>query len=366
MTPVMTKLKISFLCLLAFVLLVLGINGCVSAPVYEGPPSDHFDGEVFHNTVPSEKGLWDILQLGLYSLWQRESWPSWIDAPQLTVPQSRFSGPGISVTFINHSTLLVQVDGINILTDPVFSERVSPFSFAGPKRVRPPGVALDDLPDIDVILISHNHYDHLDTYSLQRIVERQAPGNAPLILAGLGNSGLFELLSLPGFVDMDWQDAVSYKGIEIIFTEARHRSGRGITDQMKTLWGSFLVRTSQGNIYFAGDTGYGPHFDNLKKQYGEVELALLPIGAYKPLWFMQAVHLTPAQAVKAHKAIASRQSIGIHFGTFQLTYEGIDEPVAELAAALAAEQVPAQEFITLAFGETRQFATFLPPSSVQR
>lgn len=351
----MTKLKIALLGALTLALLVFGINGCVSAPVYDGPATDHFDGDVFHNTVPSKKGFWDIAQLGIYSLWQRESWPTWIDSPQHRVPRQRFHGPGISVTFINHSTLLVQVDGVNILTDPVFSERVSPFSFAGPKRVRPPGVALEDLPDIDLILISHNHYDHLDTDTLARLVARQPPDKAPLILAGLGNSGLFELMSFPGFVDMDWRQSVRFKNIEVIFTEARHRSGRGLTDQMKTLWGSFLVRSSQGDIYFAGDTGFGPHFENLKRQYGDVELALLPIGAYEPQWFMQAVHLTPAQAVKAHKAIGSQQSIGIHFGTFQLTYEGIDTPLDELAVALQAEQVAPEDFIALEFGETRQF-----------
>lgn len=362
----MKKLRFIALAIVLVTLMAAGINGCVSAPVYQGPPSDHFDGSVFRNSVPSEKGVWDILRLGFYSLWQREAWPAWIEEPQQQIPVERFSGQGISVTFINHSTLLLQVDGVNILTDPVFSERVSPFRFAGPKRVRLSGVALKDLPPIDVILISHNHYDHLDTESLQKIVARQPSDQQPLILAGLGNSGLFELLGLPGFVDMDWQGALDYKGIQIIFTEARHRSGRGITDQMKTLWGSFLIRTKQGDIYFAGDTGYGPHFDDLRRQYGDVELALLPIGAYRPLWFMQAVHLTPAQAVEAHLAIGSQQSIGMHFGTFQLTHEGIDEPEAELAEALAAQGVPSDRFITLGFGETRQFIPAKRELSLQR
>ena len=352
----MKKIKLLVVAAAATLLIIVSVNGCVSAPVFEGPSTAHFDGQVFKNTIPSEKGIWDILQLGFYSLYERKSWPTWIEAPQYQVPNERVRGDAISVTFINHSTLLVQVDGVNILTDPVFSERVSPFSFAGPKRVRLPGVALEDLPTIDVILISHNHYDHLDVESLQRIVARQPFAEAPLILAGLGNSGLFTLQQLPKFKDMEWDQSVTLGNLQIIFTEARHRSGRGLSDQMKTLWGSFLVRSPQGDIYFAGDTGFGPHFEELRSRYGDVELALLPIGAYEPRWFMEAVHLTPKQAVQAHKMIASQQSIGIHFGTFQLTYEGIDEPLKGLVQALDEAGIPEDKFIAMGFGKTREFS----------
>ncbi|MCG8669509.1 MAG: MBL fold metallo-hydrolase [Pseudomonadales bacterium] len=351
----MKKIKYGLIAIAATMVLVFGINGCVSAPVYQGPKSDHFNGRVFVNTIPSDKTPWDIFKLGFFSLFEQAPWPEWIESTQSPVPHERVYGDKVSVTFINHSTVLVQLDGVNILADPVFSDRVSPFNFAGPKRVRKPGVALEDLPPIDLIIISHNHYDHLDIQTLKNIVARQPQDQAPLIVAGLGNGGYFELEKMPNYKDLDWNQSVTLKGIEVIFTEARHRSGRGISDQMRTLWGSFLLKTSHGEIYFAGDTGYGPHFKDLSKQFGDIELAFLPIGAYQPRWFMEAVHLNPKQAVLAHQDIASQQTIGIHYGTFQLTYESIDQPKIDLSAALEAHSVDPKEFITLGFGETREF-----------
>lgn len=351
----MKKLKWPLLGVIGLLITVGSINGCVSAPVYQGPKTSHFNGKVFTNTIPSDKSPWDIFQLALFSIFEREYWPSWVESPQNKVPHERVEGDKVSVTFINHSTMLLQFDGLNVLTDPVFSERVSPFSFMGPKRVRRAGVAIEDLPPIDLIVISHNHYDHLDIEALKTIVAKQPIDQAPLIVAGLGNANYFELEQLPNFEDLDWGESIELKNVEVIFTEARHRSGRGITDQMKTLWGSFLLKTSHGEIYFAGDTGYGPHFKDLNKQYGDIELAFLPIGAYEPRWFMEAVHLNPEQAVQAHGDIASQQSVGIHFGTFQLTYEGIEQPKLDLAKALEEKGINPEQFITLEFGETREF-----------
>ena len=210
---------------------------------------------------------------------------------------------------------------------------------------------MDELPDIDVILISHNHYDHLDEQTLVQLQRRQK--TPPLILAGLGNGGLFDEMGLVKHRDMQWGDRVVLNDLEFVFSECRHRSGRGISDQMKTLWGAFVIRSPDGNIYFAGDTGYGPHFKEAAEEFGPFALALLPIGAYEPRWFMADIHLNPVEAVQAHLDLNSAQSLGIHFGTFQLTYEGVDQPLQDLERALQDRQVPDNSFWTLDPGETR-------------
>ena len=323
---------------------------CTSSPGFKGQASDHFDGRHFNNRVPMNKSLTDLMKLGWGSLTRAEEWPDWIDIEQQRVPETRVH-QGISLTFVNHATFLIQVDGLNILTDPVYSERVSPFNWAGPKRVHAPGVALQDLPPIDVILISHNHYDHLDEDTLKTLIAKQE--KPPLILAGLGNGALLETLGNSDQRDLDWEEGVTLDGVEFLFTECRHRSGRGMADQMTTLWGSFVIKTSEGNVYFAGDTGYGPHLKETGDRHGPFALALLPIGAYEPRWFMKDVHLNPEEAVLAHRELGSEFSIGIHFGTFQLTYEAIDQPVIDLNQALESHAIPASEFQVMQVGETR-------------
>jgi L-ascorbate metabolism protein UlaG (beta-lactamase superfamily) len=324
---------------------------CTFSHGFKGPTSDHFDGTHFSNRQPMEKSLGDLMQLGWGSLTKAETWPEWIDIEPQKVPQARVHS-GISLTFVDHATFLLQVDGLNILTDPVYSERVSPFQWAGPKRVHAPGVALADLPPIDVILISHNHYDHLDEDTLKALIAKQE--KPPLILAGLGNEPLLATLGNSDHRDLDWEEGVTLDGVEFLFTECRHRSGRGMADQMTTLWGSFVIKTSEGNLYFAGDTGYGPHLKETGDRHGPFALALLPIGAYEPRWFMKDVHLNPEEAVMAHRELGSEFSIGIHFGTFQLTYEAIDQPVIDLNKALAAHATAAREFQVMQVGETRE------------
>jgi L-ascorbate metabolism protein UlaG (beta-lactamase superfamily) len=297
-------------------LLITGplLMSCTSAPGHQGNPSGHFDGKHFVNTDSMDKSAGDMVRFGWGALTSSADWPNWIDIEQQTVANERVY-EGISVTFVNHATFLIQVDGINILTDPVYSERVSPFQWAGPKRVHAPGIAMEDLPPIDVILISHNHYDHLDEATLRSLLESQE--NPPLLLAGLGNRELLIELGSSDQRDLDWEESAHHEGIEFVFTECRHRSGRGISDQMKTLWGSFVIKTSQGNLYFAGDTGYSPHLQAAGDRHGPFALSLLPIGAYEPRWFMKDVHLNPEEAVRAHRELRSEYSIGIHFGTFQ-------------------------------------------------
>jgi len=306
---------------------------------------------VFVNRLPADKGLLDILKLSVSYGFKKSSWPKWVE-PDTPDTITRSNAQGIAATIINHSTVLIQADGINILTDPVFSYRASPFDLLGPKRVTPPAIRMDSLPPIDVILISHNHYDHLDIESLGKLYRRTASRNPPRILAGLGNSGLFRKHKLHNHADLDWGQSESIGGVHFEFVESRHRSGRGITDQMKTLWGGFVIGTSAGNIYFGGDTGYGPHFADAQRKFGNFALALIPIGAYEPRWFMEPVHLNPEQAVIAHRDLGSQLSIAIHHSTFQLTYEGIDTPKRELQTALQKYSITAENFIAPAFGKT--------------
>ena len=326
-----------------------------ATPAYKGPMSDHFNGKKFYNRENSDVGLIDFFKFSLPFNFIKEDWPEWIDSTLAKIPLARQTGDEISVTFINHSTLLIQVDGINILTDPIFTQRTSSLSWVGPKRVRNPGVNLADLPPLDVILISHNHYDHLDIASLQLLQAQNPKGRPPLILSGLGNGLLFKDSRLTNFNDLDWEQSIQFKSIEFIFTETRHRSGRGITDQNKTLWGGFVIKTRLGNIYFAGDTGYGQHFKKARKAHENFILSLLPIGAYEPRWFMKIAHLNPEDAVAAHMDLNSQKSIGIHFGTFQLTYESIDQPIIDLKKALKDKQIPETDFIMPEFGKTYVF-----------
>ena len=261
---------------------------------------------------------------------------------------------GIRATYINHATILIQVDGLNILTDPIWSERASPVTFAGPKRIRAPGIAISDLPEIDLVLISHNHYDHLDTASLKQL--RQQQNKEPIIVSGLGNAALLRSLGYDQAIELDWSDSTTVENATVHFVECQHRSARGVFDQMRTLWGSFVVETSEGNIYFAGDTGYSPHFKEQGERFGSFALSILPIGAYEPRWFMKDIHLNPEEAVQAHKDLNSQQSLGIHFGVFQLTWEPVDQPVTDLNASLEANRIDAERFWALEPGQARVIA----------
>ncbi len=338
-------IALACLCLLA-----ISIASCTGAPHYDGPRTSHFDGDKFVNTVPMSKGAGDIMKLGWGMVTEAETWPDWVEITPRTVEAERVHD-GIAITYINHSTFLLQVDGLNILTDPIYSKRASPFQWTGPARVHQPGVRFEDLPPIDVVLISHNHYDHLDEATLKRFA---AMKDQPVVLAGLGNGRLLEKWGLADHRDLDWEEAHRVGDVEFIFSECRHRSGRGIGDQMKTLWGAFVIKTPAGNIYFAGDSGYGTHFSATGHRHGPFRLSLMPIGAYQPRWFMRDVHVNPAEAVQAHLDLGAEFSIGMHYNTFQLTYEGIDQPETDLDAALGEARLTRDSFITLAPGESRR------------
>ncbi|MBX3040665.1 MAG: MBL fold metallo-hydrolase [Bdellovibrionaceae bacterium] len=326
-------------------------SGC-TGPRYRGPVSDHFNGKKFFSPYGLEpKGFMALLR------WQWEGgsvqWPLSVENSAQPQISKDVAADSVAVTFVSHATVLLQFQGINILTDPMWSDRASPFSSFGPKRVRAPGVDFSVLPKIDLVLISHNHYDHLDLPTIRRLVEK----HDPLFLVALGDGRLIE--DNPGirFKEMDWGQTHSWsESMNIHFLPAQHWSARGFFDRNLSLWGSFMVEPSKGPVvYFAGDTGYAPHFKDIAARFPRIDLALLPIGAYEPRWFMKDQHMNPADAVDAHRDLKARRSMGIHFGTWHLTNEGIDEPVTELAKARAAAGLAETDFVTLDAGETSVF-----------
>jgi len=316
---------------------------------YQGPPSDHFDGTRFfapgHHTRKTAR---DLLR------WRRENgrreWPRSVVNASFPAPAARVR-EGVSATFIGHATVLIQVAGLNIITDPFLSERASPTQLAGPRRVRPPGIALDVLPPIDVVLVSHNHYDHMDLPALRRLHDR----DAPLVVTPLGNAAILRRSRRRLRVEEgDWGDSVALgEGVTATLTPALHWSKRGFHDRNMALWSAFHLSTPAGGVYFAADTGYGSgeHFRDIRRRFGPPLLALLPIGAYEPRWFMRAQHMDPREAVRAHLDLGAHRSLAIHHGTIQLTDEGLGEPVAMLKVALGAYGVPEANFRALEPGE---------------
>jgi L-ascorbate metabolism protein UlaG (beta-lactamase superfamily) len=309
-----------------------------AAPRYRGPKSDHFDGRRFHNLrKTSHAGFFAMLR------WMASRdegpWQTWREITPAPPPPSRVDGGALRVTWVNHSTFLIQTEGLNILTDPIWSDRCSPVQFAGPKRHHAPGIRFEDLPPIDVVLISHNHYDHLDAPTLARLQRRQT-------LVALGNAAFVK-----GATDLDWwQSAEIAPGVRIHAVPAQHFSSRGLTDRDANLWCGFVVETPHGAIYFAGDTGWGPHFAQIRERFGTMRLALLPIGAFRPEWFMCSVHIAPRDAVRAARALGAETSIPMHYGTFHLGDDGQDEPVDVLRNALV--EAPEVRFEVLAPGQT--------------
>ena len=276
----------------------------------------------------------------------RTPWPSRIPVAPRRPPHV---GPDdVVVTFVGHATFLIQVASTSLLIDPVYAERASPVSFAGPRRVRAPGVRFEDLPVISLVLVSHNHYDHCDLGTLRALHRRFQPR----LVVPVGNGRLLRSAGIRQVEEIDWWQSASAAPLSVTLTPAQHFSARSMFDRNRALWGGFLIEAAGRRILFAGDSGYGPHFREIAARLGPFDLALLPIGAYEPRWFMKDIHMNPAEAVQAHLDLGARHSIAMHFGTFQLTPEGIDEPVRELATALRERGVPAEQFRTVDVGES--------------
>ncbi len=313
------------------------------------PKSDHYDGERFFQPgVSGVRSFKDLLK------WQfsgnKKKWPKFREnsaTPQLmTAADPNCTG----ITFINHATFLIQSNGLNILTDPVFSDRTSPLQWLGPKRVRAPGLQLDQLPRIDLVLISHNHYDHLDEQSVRALQKKFSPQ----FIISLGDANLLKKFGVEKVIELDWWQSYTVPNSDLVvtFTPAQHWSSRTPFDRNKSLWGGFVLKRKISAIYFAGDSGYGNCFKETADRLGPFDLCLIPIGAYEPRWFMKEQHMNPEEAVQAHLDLKSKLSIACHFGTFQLTDEGIDDPVNDLEIAKKKLGVKADSFASLENGQS--------------
>jgi L-ascorbate metabolism protein UlaG (beta-lactamase superfamily) len=324
---------------------------------YNGPVSDHFNGDRFFDSqaAPPRSRL-DLLRWLLVRRWRgsRAKWPAWAPSPYADRPPQRVTGTACRVSYIGHASFLIQTAGLNILLDPVWSTRASPFRFVGPKRVNDPGIAFDDLPPIDVVLVSHAHYDHLDLATLSRL----AASHRPRVITPLGNDIIMRN-SDPAIAAeaYDWDTRVELGGAAAVtLVPTRHWSARNLSDRNMSLWASFAIDAPCGRIYFVADSGYGDGrlFRRACERNGPFRLAILPIGAYEPRWFMRDQHMNPAEAVQAFVDCGAEFALAHHYGTFQLTDEAIDAPPLALAEALRSAGIPAERFRALQPGEVRQ------------
>jgi N-acyl-phosphatidylethanolamine-hydrolysing phospholipase D len=345
-------------------------SGCANVNEDYNPTKKHHRSEGFQNNDASAtaKPFSDFLR------WQWERSRAGLPKPpqQLTPiipPDLKFVSANNgkaqepAITWIGHATMLVQMGGLNILLDPIFSERASPVQFAGPKRYQAPGIALKDLPRIDLVLLSHNHYDHLDIASVKALSEQA--GGAPLFLVPLGVKKWMAAEGITNVQQMDWWDKQTVKTasgeVEVHFTPVQHWSARSLGDRRATLWGGYALFASDFHLYFSGDTGYSQDFVDTQKHFaarqtpalgGGFDMALIAVGAYEPRWFMKEQHVNPEEAVQIHLDLQAKRSVGVHWGTFDLTDESLDQPPKDLAAARAAKQLPQEAFDVMAIGQT--------------
>jgi L-ascorbate metabolism protein UlaG (beta-lactamase superfamily) len=318
---------------------------------YSGPVSDHFDGKAFFNPGGTEpRGGLDLLR------WKFGNgnipWPETFASPfSQAVPETRVDGDRIVVTMVGHASMLIQVSGLNILTDPVWSERTSPFSWTGPKRVNPPGIRIGDLPPIDIVVVTHNHYDHMDLETLRVLQGR----DRPLFITPLGNDTIIHSRVADARITvMDWGGSETVgPGVTFHCEPCHHWSARGLGDRRQALWAAFVFETTAGKIYHIGDTGFheGRNYRAVGEKHGRFRLANLPFGAYEPRWFMEAQHQNPEEAVQGMQLCGASYVAGHHWGTVKLTDEGIEQPVEALHAALDARKIDRERFRPMRPGE---------------
>ena len=334
--------------------------------------SDHFNGTQYFNPddpeVTSQAPGQEKMRIGSRWLWHwllGSDWPEWPALKHLNPgppPEKRAKIGVIRVTPIGHSTFLIQTDGVNILTDPIWSERCSPVSWAGPKRHMAPGIRFEDMPPIDVILLSHNHYDHVDLPTLRRFADK---GTGRAIVPS-GNLGLVKKSGIPAVDELDWWQSIRLSPeVTITLVPARHFSSRTLWDRNKALWAGFVISGPSGNIYYAGDTGYGPHFREIKQRFDPIKIAILPISPFRPRQTEQPpqlnrymVHMGPEESVRAHLDLSAPLSIAAHFQVFQLGLDGFDDAVKGLKSALHVRNLSPDVFIVPTPGEAIEVSRF--------
>lgn len=327
--------------------------------------SDHFDGlRYFNPGVPQPPpdppgattrrgGSWWVWNWIIGNDWLE--WPEWKDIPPGPRPVARIPKGVISVTPVGHATFLIQMDYLNILIDPIWSDRCSPLSWAGPKRHSPPGIRFEDLPPIDVVLVSHNHYDHLDLPTLDRLAKKGTPRS----IVPLGNLDLARSTGIPTVDELDWWQSVRVSpDVTITMVPAQHFSSRTLWDRNQTLWGGFVISGHSGNVLYSGDTGYGPHFQEIARRFSPIRVALLPIAPFRPQktgeptpGYRLIVHMGPAEAVKAHLDLGAPFTIAAHFQVFRLGIEGFDDAVTGLASTLKEHNLKPDTFIAPVLGQ---------------
>ena len=332
---------------LSGIALTIIVGYFLSAPKYSGPVSDHFNGKRFIN--PSGIKAAGFFAVFKWMLTRQKGKRSKLKNISYGEKPPAKVEDGLRITFINHSTFLIQANGLNILTDPTWSNRASPFSWAGPQRRCPPGIRFEGLPQIDVVLLSHNHYDHLNVTTMKRLYKKFRPR----IFTSLGIKNFLEKKGIQGSVDMDWWDERELnEALKLVSVPSQHFSGRGMFDRDATLWCGFAIRRREGNIYFAADSGYNSSmFKEIGQKLAPIHVAILPIGAYKPSWFMSPIHTSPAEAIKIHFDVQAQKSIASHFGTFPLADEGEEEMYDDLKKALEEYKLASKDFLVMKEGE---------------